>query len=579
MMTSVEIKENIISLLKKALPDLPSDFEFEIEPPPQPEMGDLSFACFKAAKALGQTPEKVSKNSSDLLGAKISLIDPVDKVKALGPYLNFFLDKRIWFESVCQEILKKKEKFGDSDTGKGKKILIEYSAPNTNKPQHLGHLRNNFLGWTLTNLFSTVGSKVIKVNLVNDRGIHICKSMLAYQKWGEGRTPESEKVKGDHFVGQYYVLFEERAKESPELLEEAQKMLEQWEQGDSEVLSLWQQMNKWAVDGLKQTYKKIGVDFDHWYFESDIYNSGKKIILKALKKGWCYQREDKAIEIDLTRDGLGKKVLVRPNGTSVYITQDVGLAKLKHDQFEPDKSIYVVASEQNYHFQVLFRVLEIFGFNWVKDCHHLSYGLVFLPKGKMKSREGETADADDIIAEMEQLAKSEILNRNPNLSPTEVSRRAEIIALAALKFYLLKFTPSQDVHFDPQSSISFEGNNGPYLQYTYARIQSIFKKHEQKQKKVKIDYSILDHDEEIALLKLLFVFPDILEQSVTCYNPCYLAHHLLKLGQKFNEFYHQHPVLKAKPKLREARLILIQTVACVIKKGLNLLGIDVLEEM
>ncbi len=578
-MTINQIKKNLVDLLKKALPDLPKNFIFELEPPPQPEMGDLCFACFKIAKHLNKSPNKTASDLAKLFGTKISLIDLVDKIESKGPYLNIFLEKGIWFKIVCQQVLKQKDKFGHTKAGKGKKILIEYSSPNTNKPLHLGHLRNNFLGWTMANLFSTTGIEVIKANLVNDRGVHICKSMLAYQKWGEGKTPESEKIKGDHFVGQYYVLFEKNAKKNPELLDEVQEMLKQWEEGNATVMALWQQMNQWAIEGLKQTYEKVGVDFDHWDFESDIYDSGKKIVQKALKKELCYQREDKAIEIDLTKYGLDKKVLLRPNGTSVYITQDIGLAKLRYDQFEPNKTIYVVGSEQDYNFRVLFKVLEIFGFDWVKNSYHLSYGLVFLPKGKMKSREGEIVDADDLINQMEQLAKSETLNRNPSLSPTEVSKRAEIISLAALKFYLLKFTPSQQVNFDPQASISFEGDSGPYIQYTYARIQSILRKLDQKEKTSKIDYSVLGNKEETELFKLLFIFPQILKKSVDNYNPSYLAHYVLRLSQRFNEFYHQHRVLKAEPKLRNGRLKLIQAVAEVIKNSLHLLGIDVLDEM
>jgi len=578
-MTINQIKENLVDLLKKALPDLPKDFIFELEPPPQSEMGDLCFACFEIAKHLKQSPDKTASDLAKLFGTKIPLIDLVDKIEAKGPYLNIFLEKSIWFETVCQQVLKQRDIFGHTKAGKSKKILIEYSAPNTNKPQHLGHLRNNFLGWTMANLFSTTGAKVTKANLVNDRGVHICKSMLAYQKWGEGKTPESEKVKSDHFVGQYYVLFEENAKENPELLDEVQEMLKQWEDGNATVMALWQQMNQWAIEGLKQTYEKIGIEFDHWDFESDVYDSGRKIVQKALKKKLCYQREDKAIEIDLTEHGLDKKVLLRSNGTSVYITQDIGLAKLRYDQFEPNKTIYVVGSEQDYSFRVLFKVLEIFGFDWVKNSYHLSYGLVFLPHGKMKSREGEIVDADDLINQMEQLAKSETLNRNPNLSPTEVSKRAEIISLAALKFYLLKFTPSQQVNFDPKASISFEGDSGPYIQYTYARIQSILKKLDQKEKTSKIDYSVLGNKAETELIKLLFIFPQILEKSVDNYNPSYLAHYVLRLSQRFNEFYHQHQVLKAEPKLRNARLKLIQAVAEIIKNSLHLLGVDVLDEM
>lgn len=574
-MKIIELKQNIIKLLRKAVSDLPSDFDFELDIPPDPKMGHLFIASFKAAQYLHQSPEKVAADIVAKL--KDSKIGPLSRVENTGPYVNFFLDQNIWFKSVLEEILKQKQDFGQLDLGQGKKILIEYSAPNTNKPQHLGHLRNDFLGWSLSNLLSFAGFKVNKVNLINDRGVHICKSMLAYQKWGQDQTPESEKIKGDHLVGKYYVLFEEKVKQNPALIDQARDLLKKWEQGDPATLALWQKMNQWAIKGLEKTYQKIGIDFDHVYYESDIYNSGKKIILAALKKGLCYQREDGAVEIDLTKDGLDKKVLIRSDGTSVYVTQDIGLAKLKQKQFKPDRSIYVVGSEQDYHFKVLFRVLEIFGFKWAKTCYHLSYGLISLPEGKMKSREGTVVEADDIISEMEQLAKSEILNRNSSLSPVEVSRRAEIIALGALKFFLLKFTPVQNIHFRPKESISFEGDTGPYVQYTYARIQSILRKNNQALKK--INYRVLGQVEEIELLKLLFMYPEIIRKSVDHYNPAYLANYCLKLSQKFNEFYHQHRVLQAKSDLKNARLVLISGVGQVIKNSLNLLGIRILEEM
>ncbi len=582
-----DIKKKIVDFVRKVF-NLPSDFDFEIEIPPEPKMGDLSISCFKIAKYLGRPsagPGGVNKIAAQIKSYwSPELKQIAEKAENVGPYLNFFLNKQAWFKTVCREILKEKDKFGNVNFGKGRKVLIEYSAPNTNKPQHLGHLRNDFLGRALSNLFSAAGFKVTRINLINDRGIHICKSMLAYQKWGEEKTPETENTKGDHFVGKYYVLFEQKAKKNPGLLDKAQKLVEKWEEGDAQTIALWQKMNKWAIDGINQTYKKIGVDFDYTYYESDIYNSGKKIILKALKKGLCYKREDGAIEIDLAKDGLDKKVLLRANGTGVYITQDIGLAKLKHKQFKPNKSIYVVASEQDYYFRALFKILESFGFDWVRNCHHLSYGMVFLPEGKMKSREGKVIDADDIISEMEQLAKGEILKRTPNLSPIEISKRAEVIALAALKFFFLKFTPGQDVHFDPQASLSFEGDTGPYIQYTYARIQSIFKKSGLTGGlSDKVNYKVLGNEEEIKLLKLLFIYPDILRRSVNLekniYNPTYLCQYLLKIAQTFNEFYHRHPVLKAESDLKNARLVLISSVAEVIKKGLSLLGIDVLIEM
>jgi len=585
-MSVVNIKNEIIAQIKKNLPDALSDFELEINIPQEAKMGDLSVACFGLSKISKMPPDKIAADLAGKISAKGGSASGgkskyVEKVNNIGPYLNFFLKKKIWFKEVLDEVLSKKDKYGEENIGRGAKIVLEFSAPNTNKPQHLGHLRNNFLGTVMANLLSNQGYQVIKANLINDRGIHICKAMLAYQKWGDDKTPDTEKMKPDHFVGQYYVLFSEKVKDNPELLDEAQKMLEKWEAGDSEILSLWQTMNKWAIDGLQQTYKKFKIDFDYLYYESDIYKSGKEIIFKALKSGLCYKRPDGAIEIDLTRDGLDKKVLIRADGTSVYVTQDIGLAKFRYNQFKPAKMLYVVASEQDYHFKVLFRILEIFGFDWVKTCYHFSYGMVFLPEGKMKSREGTVVEADEIINKLEQLAKSEILGRDNTLSPAEVSARAETIALAAIKFYFLKFTPLQDVHFKPEESISFEGATGPYIQYTYARIQSILTKQPSNQAtKQLVNFAALGNPEEVEILKSLFVFQNSIKQAVDSYNPAYLANYLLKLSQQFNEFYHKCPVLRAEGKnLVKGRLVLIQAVAQVLKNGLNLLGINVLNKM
>ena len=599
-MDSQELRAVIINSIKKAVSKWPAELEVNLEIPPNPEMGDLGMACFDLAKKLNQNPVELAKKIAE----QIRTGEIIEKATNIGPYLNIFFNREKWFNLVCTEILEKRQKFGLSKINRNRRILIEYSAPNSNKPQHLGHLRNNLLGMSVANLLSATGAKVIKVNLVNDRGIHICKSMLAYQKWGNGETPESKGMKGDHFVGKYYSLFGEKSKEELNLLKEAQEMLEKWEAGDSAVLALWQKMNQWAIRGLKETYQKLGVEFDHWYFESETYKLGREIVLKALKKKKCYRREDGAIEIDLAhansapppsasairtrpsehpKENLGKKVLIRADGTSVYITQDIGLAKLKNDQYKPDLSIYVVASEQNYHFKVLFKVLEKFGFKWAKKCYHFSYGLVFLPEGKMKSREGKIVEIDDLLAEMEQLAKGEISARQPNISPTELTERAKLIALGALKFFFLKSSPEPTIHFKPKESIAFEGATGPYLQYTYARIKSILNKQTDGQQEMKFkknNFSVLNKPEEIELLKLLFEFPEVIKKAASNYNPSILANYLLKLAQVFNEFYHLYPVLKAENlDLQKARLVLIEAVAQIIKNGLNLLGVQTPERM
>jgi len=590
-MTILDIKNHLIKIIKNNLPDLPADFNLEIEIPPQPEMGDLAVSCFSITKLVKKSPVKIAAD----LANKIVPDEIIEQAKNNGPYLNFFLKKDVWFKSICEEVLLPTNAFGNSQEGKGKKILIEYSGPNTNKPQHLGHLRNNFIGSAVANLFVQLGFEVIRVNLINDRGIHICKSMLTYQKWGEGKTPESEKMKSDHFIGQYYVMFEQKSKEDPKLLDEAQALLKKWEAGDNETLALWQKMNQWAIDGLKETYKKIGVDFDKYYYESETYKLGKDIILKALKDGLAYKREDGAVEIDLTQYGLDKKVLIRADSTSVYVTQDIGLATLRQKEYSPDRMIYVVASEQDYHFKVLFTILAIFGYEWAKNLYHLSYGLVSLPEGRMKSREGKVVDADDLIAELENLAKGEILAREPNISPIELSQRAEKIALAALKFFFLKVNPKQNMEFNPQESIALEGATGPYIQYTYARIQSILKKAEvprgdgilrsQEAKEDEeidlsnVDYSVLGNKEETELIKSLFIFPDSLKRSALSMDPSYLANYLLKLCQSFNEFYHQHQVLQSEEKIKNARLNLLRAVSKIISKGLGLLGIQAIEKM
>jgi arginyl-tRNA synthetase len=575
-----EIQEIIIQSIKEAVrEDLPKDFLFRLERSEQLEQGEFTFPCFQLSQLLERDSAKLAQYFKKEIDKK--KIEFLEKIESKGPYLNFFIKKNIFFQAICEQISEEKDRFGYSSGSQKQKIGIEYSAPNTNKPQHLGHLRNNLLGDSLANLFRAQGLKVLTFNLINDRGIHICKSMLAYQKWGEGKTPESEKIKGDHFVGDYYVLFEQESQKDPSLLEEAQKMLQEWENGDPHVLDLWQKMNKWAMEGIEETYSKLGIKFDYIHFESDVYNSGKDIVNKALKKNLCYQREDGAVEIDLEEYNLGKKVLLRSDQTSVYITQDIGLAKIYND-FNLDHFIYVVASEQNHYFRVLFKVLDIFGLNQDgPQREHFSYGLVFLPEGKMKSREGEVVDIDELLKKMEQMAKAEVLKRNSNLSPLEVSRRAQIIAQAALRFLFLKFRPDQKVNFSPEDSLSFEGDTGPYLQYTYARIQSILAKtsKEIKEKKKEINFSLLGTENEINLAHFLSSFSEIIKRASQERNPSLLAHYLLKLGRQFNEFYHQSNILKSQPDLRDARLQLLLCVAQVLENGLRILGIKVLPKM
>ncbi|MFH0755472.1 MAG: arginine--tRNA ligase [bacterium] len=555
--------------------------EIIIEQPPEAKMGDFCFSCFLLVKELKKSPKEIA----EILVQEIKLDKIIKETKNTGPYLNFFIHREIFFENIYKNLYTKK---------KQKKILsqimIEFSSPNTNKPLHLGHFRSGILGISLANILEENNYQVIKTNLVNDRGVHICKAMLAYQKWGENKTPESEKIKSDHFVGNFYVLFEKVAKKEQEeknlkeitetnLYKEALEMLKKWEQGDKKIMGLWKKMNQWVLSGFKKTYQRIGIKFDQWYFESQTYKAGQEIILKALKKGVCYQRKDGAIEIDLTQYGLDKKVLLRSDGTSIYITQDIGMAKLKFDQFKLSQSIVLTGTEQIYHFQVLFKILELLNFKWAKKCVHLTHEMVNLPEGKMKSREGIVVDSDNLLDKMKEMAQEEIKKREQNISLKEIEQRSEKISLAAIKFYLLKVNPKQIISFDPKKSLSFEGATGPYLQYTYARIQSILKKIK-NQKNGDIDFSYLKEEEEWEVGKRIFNFSEVIKKAALDYNPAILAEYLLKLASSFNKFYHQYSVINAESKeIQQARLVLIQCVAIILKKGLNLLGIEEIEKM
>jgi len=576
-----KLLESLIERIKNSLEEKFSQFDFSknnfsLEPTPNSEMGDFGFPCFPLAKIVKKSPQEIA----EILAQEIRADEIVEKTKAVGGYLNVFLKKDYFSEKVLKEILKEQDNFGRNKKGGKKKILIDFSSPNTNKPQHLGHLRNNILGESISNILENQGFKIIKTNLISDRGIHICKSMLAYQKWGKGETPKSSGLKGDYLVGKYYVLFSEKSKENPKLLEEVQELLRKWEAGDKETINLWQKMNNWVYQGFKETYKKLGITFDRWDYESKNYKSGKKIVLDALKKGKCYKRQDGAVEIDLTKYNLDKKVLIRSDGTTIYIIPDIGVAKLRYKEEKFDQCLYVTGFEQEYHFKVLFKILELFGFKWVDKLFHIPYGLVSLPSGKMKSREGKVVETDELIIEVEELAKKEILKRELELPQAELKKRTDKIALASLKFFFLKFTSKQEICFDPQKEVSFEGDTGPYIQYAYARIESILRKSALKNQPSKIRAFNLQTDEEWALIKLLFQYPQILEQSSLNYNPAGVCLYLLQLASLFNKFYQKTPVLKAeKEEIKKARLILIQSIAIVLKNGLNILGIETLEKM
>ena len=478
--------------------------------------------------------------------------------------MNFFLNNNIIVENTLKEINKKQELYGIQKLS-NEKIVIEFPSPNTNKPLHLGHVRNIVLGTGVSNLLKAIGNKIYHVNLVNDKGVHICKSMLAYQKYGKNKKPD---IKTDHFVGQYYVKFDEEVKKNAQLETEAQDMLNAWEQGDKEVIKLWKKMRNWALKGMDETYAKFNLDFNKVYFESEIYYEGREVVKKALKKGLLYEKEG-AVFAPLT--DLQDKVLLRSDGTTVYMTQDLYLAEQKIKDFKASSSIYVVASEQNFHFKQLFSILELLGNSWAKKCYHLSYGMVLLPDGKMKSREGTVVDADNLIDEVITLAKDEIKKRH-HLGKKILDERSMKVAMGAIRFYLLKNDPIKDMVYNPKESISFEGETGPYVQYTHARCCSIIDK--KGTLKSNIDFSLLKSQNEINLVKLLKIFPEKVKEAAMNHKPSTLCHYLLALCQSFNTFYHNSKVISEDEKLTDARILLVDSVRQVIDNGLLLLGIE-----
>lgn len=566
--------KNLIALTAKDIFDYqinPADIE--LSKPPEVKMGDFSFPVFTLSKALKKSPNEIAESLAKNIQKKTDL-KYIKEVKNIGPYINFFLTGGLYAKTVLEEVFEKKDKYGSSDFGKRKKVLVEYSGPNTNKPQHVGHLRNNVLGYSYIRILQFSGHHIVKLNIINDRGIHICKSMLAYKKWGDGKAPKDEGLKPDHFVGKYYAMFGDKEKEDPSLIEEAREMLREWEAGGKEVRKLWKKLNDWIYEGWDQTYKSLGVSFDEIDYESEMYESGKGIVEQGLKKGLFYKRDDGAIEADLAKYKLDKKVLVRSDGTSVYITQDIGVAYSRVKR-HPDVSqiVHVVASPQEYHFKVLFKLLELLGIKAV--FHHLSYGLVSLKTGKMSSRAGNVVLGDDLIWDIIELAKEELKKRE-----TEDDERALKIGMSALKYYLLRINPHQKLTFDMHDAVSFEGNTGPYIQYAYARIKSIERKFGSKLDYNKVEYARLSSPEERELISLLEQFDTEIIKAAQMYNPSIVCTYLLNLAQALSTFYHEHQILNADQEaLRDARLALAGAVSIVLKNGLALLGIEAPEKM
>lgn len=591
--------------IAKAYPQgsMPAE-KIEITSPPNRAMGDFAYPCFQLAKQAKQSPKDVAAT----LASQVELPASIAQVKPVGPYLNFFVDRGSFVRSECSHILEATS-FGANESLRGQTVMVEFSSPNTNKPQHLGHVRNNILGDSLSRILEQCGAKVIRANLVNDRGIHICKTLVAYKRWGNGETPESRNQKGDHYVGDLYVRFEkefnqefqdwaqansidlksmpadakdklkeEYFRDHSPLGKEAQESLRQWEAGDPQVLELWQTMRQWVIDGFDQTYKEMGVHFDKYYFESETYSLGKDIVEKGLQSGVFTRRDDGAVFIDLTADGLGNKVLMRADGTSVYITQDLGTAVRKQEDFGLSRSVYVVAREQEYHFKVLISILKRLNYPWADGVYHRSYGMVHLTSGRMKSREGTVVDADDLLAELTSLAAQELRNRGET-DEGVIERKAKPVGLAALKYYLLAVDPIRDITYKPEESIAFEGRTGPYIQYAHARICSILRKADEAGEVSALPEKVEVTDEELGLLLTLRSFPNVVEVAGDAYDPSRVAFYLYDLAKQFSQFYNTHPVLKAEPESRQLRLALCAATAKVIGNGLAMLGIEAPEEM
>lgn len=549
--------------------------EIIAENPPSKEMGDCAFPLFRYSKILKKSPQQIA---ADVL-EKLSVSEIIEKGEVKGPYLNIFFDKNYIASNLIKEITLKKNKYADFDR-KNERVIVEFSCPNTNKPLHLGHCRNNVLGDSIAYILDKYGFDVKRVNLINDRGIHICKSMLAYEKFGNNETPESSGKKSDHFVGDYYVKYAQESDKDKSLETEAKKMLLKWEERDDGTIKLWETMNKWAVDGIKETYKRMNIDFDIYQFESNTYLLGKSIITQGLEKNVFYREDDGSVWVDNEAEGLDKKIVLRSDGTSIYITQDLGTAVERQNDIGFGRMIYVVGSEQNYHFKTLFTILKKLGFAWADECYHLSYGMVNLPEGKMKSREGKVIDADNLMDMLFDLSIDIVKDKHSDWEAGKQKEIANKVSLAALKYYLLNFSTSKDIMFIPEQSISFDGNTGPYIQYTTARITSLLK----KAGDYEYDYKLFDdykfNDDEWYLISHLLEFEEAIKKAADNLSPYEITSYLYQLTRYYNKFYHDNPIAKAENvKTKIVRLMITESTKIVLQIGLNLLGIDHLEEM
>lgn len=592
------ISESVEEALKSLYHITPEKSLIQIQNTRKDFEGDVTLVVFPILKFSRKSPEATASEIGKYLIENVSEIVKFNVVKG---FLNLEISSLYWIDVL-------KNAWSDDyfgrvpESAKSELAMVEYSSPNTNKPLHLGHIRNNLLGFSISEILKANGYKVVKTNIVNDRGIHICKSMLAWLKWGEGRTPENSGIKGDHLVGELYVEFDKQYKQeiadltakglsqkeaeerAPSILE-AREILRKWEAGDKEVVKLWKTMNQWVYEGFDVTYKKLGVDFDKIYYESDTYLEGRDEVLRGLEAGIFYRKDDGSVWADLTEDGLDHKILLRSDGTSVYMTQDIGTAKLRFADYPINKMIYVVGNEQNYHFQVLAVLLDKLGFEWGKELYHFSYGMVELPSGKMKSREGTVVDADDLIDGMVQVARemAQELGKLDALSDEEAEKVYEMIALGALKYFILKVDPKKNMLFNPEESIDFNGNTGPFIQYTHARIKSVLRKAEQKDILLREslgDYSGTLTVKEKELIKRVSLFPNTVRDAGNNYSPALIANYCYELAKEYNQFYHDHPILSEKNNfVRDLRLLLSAVVGKIIRDGMSLLGIQVPERM
>lgn len=592
-----KIKEAAIQAIKELYKhDINPDI-IQVQLTRKDQNGDFTLVVFPLLKISGKKPEDTGNDIGNFILEKLPAIDSFEVIKG---FLNFTLSHDYWISAL--NAINADTNFGFTPVNQqSPQMMIEYSSPNTNKPLHLGHIRNNLLGYSLSRIAHANGYKVVKTNIVNDRGIHICKSMLAWKKWGNGETPESTGKKGDHLVGDYYVKFDqelksetntlvnqgvlkEEAEKQSVLMAEAREMLRQWEAGNAEVVGLWEMMNEWVYAGFNETYKALGVDFDKIYYESQTYSTGREMVLAGLEKGIFYKKDDGSVWVDLTDKGLDEKLLLRSDGTSVYMTQDIGTAKLRFDDYQIDKMVYVVGNEQDYHFKVLSLVLDKLGFEWGKDLVHFSYGMVELPEGKMKSREGTVVDADDLMREMVNTARemSRELGKLEGYTNEEAENVYRIIALGALKYFMLKVDPRKNMTFNPRESIDFNGNTGPFIQYTYARIQSIFRKATEKgiawSGTAPVNVSL--NDKENNLVRTISNFSNVVMEAGNSFSPALIANYVYDLSKEYNQFYHESPILFEEDEdLRNVRLSLCMAVGNTIRRAMWLLGVDVPERM